>query len=192
MYCPVRLSQTKTQPYWKEEIPVVPIKPMIPYGTIWRQDGYLSRAGEKVDYIIRLDIYLLWVRYRGDPRFTSRWQSIILNRRWRLGQGDVWTGCCPFCSSSIQEFRVFERTLRCNRCLPLTSRWRYQGEFSYKLRKEIRAGHLSEVAKALRGPPQEVFRAMLAMELTGLAPIRFSSVKTQPPWELKKRRGKRG
>lgn len=175
-----------------EEIPILPIQPMIPEGLDWQQSGSLTRSGEKVEYIIRLDTYLLWVRYQGDPRFTSSWQSIILNRRWNLGQGDIWRGCCPFCSSDITEFCVFERTLRCKKCLPFDSRWRYQGQISYKLRRSIRMGDLSEVAKALQGKPNDVFRAMLAMELTGLAPTRFAIEKKQKPWTVRKKRGKRG
>jgi hypothetical protein len=53
-------------------------------------------------------------------------------------------------------------------------------------------GDLSEVAKALQGKPNDVFRAMLAMELTGLAPTRFAIEKKQKPWTVRKKRGKRG
>lgn len=192
MLCFVRLSRKKLQPYWMEEIPIVPIQPMIPTGSkTWQQSGKLSRAGEEVDYIIRLDTYLLYIRYRGDKRFSSSWHSIILHRTTHFKK-TIWRGCCPFCSSSLNEFCIYERTIRCKRCLPLRSRWRKQGQISYKYRQKIRMGDLSEVAKALKGTPNDVYRAMLAMEMTGLAPIRFTIPKEQQPWTIKKNRGKRG
>tara|TARA_R110002020_G_scaffold69890_2_gene181708 strand:+ start:1256 stop:1444 length:189 start_codon:yes stop_codon:yes gene_type:complete len=43
------------------------------------------------------------------------------------------------------------------------------------LRRSIRNGDLSKVSRSLQGSYSDVFRAQLAMELSGLAPVRFSS-----------------
>ena len=153
----------------------------------WLHSGYFSRGVERVDYVVRLDTYLMYVRYSGDERFCKGWQTAILNRRYSQFEGkDVWTVSCPFCSTNVHEVLFYEQSLRCKTCLPLGTRWRRQYQLTYRLRAAIREGALSKVQKALQGNPNEQFMAMLAMELTGLAPKRLSSPKKLGPWSQTK------
>jgi hypothetical protein len=140
----------------------------------WLHSGHFERGEERVDYVVRVDKYLLWVRYRGDSRLYSGWQSVILHRKWDRN-GVSWSGSCPFCCSQTYELLFYERSLRCRHCLELRSRSHKQHRLTADLRHSIRNGDLSPVSASLRGSYVDVFRAQLAMELTGLSPVRYSS-----------------
>tara|TARA_R110000824_G_C14671424_1_gene619114 strand:+ start:156 stop:353 length:198 start_codon:yes stop_codon:yes gene_type:complete len=55
-------------------------------------------------------------------------------------------------------------------------------------RSAIRAGALSKVMEGLTGSAREMQLAMIAMELTGLAPKKLSSPKNLGPWVQVKNR----
>lgn len=167
------------------------VDPMIRRNTGWLHSGRFSRGGESLDYVTRMDKYLLWVRYRGNPSLISTWQSLILHRHY-LFEAVKWSASCPWCCSQIYEFYVYKRSLRCRHCVILTSRWGRQMMVTQELRSEIRKGDLTNVSQNLQGGFREVFRAMLAMELTGLSPRRFSSPrKMDQAWTHSMKRSRR-
>jgi len=168
------LSKRRKQRFWKEEVPVIPIPPTIEGRKGWLHSGHFERGGERVDYVVRLDKYVLWVRYKGDERLHSGWQSVILHRKYDRN-GIYWSGSCPFCCSQTYELMFYDRSIRCKNCLELRSRSDRQHRLTEDLRRSIRNGDLSKVSRSLQGSYSDVFRAQLAMELSGLAPVRFSS-----------------
>ena len=168
------LSKRSSQRFWKEEVPVIPVSPTIEGRKGWLHSGHFERGKERVDYIVRMDKYLLWLRYIGDSRLYSGWQSVILHRKYDRN-GISWSGSCPFCCSQTYELMFYARSLRCRNCLNLRSRSHKQHRLTEDLRHSLRNGDLSKVSQSLQGSYSEVFRAQLAMELAGLAPIRFSS-----------------
>ena len=182
------LSKSKKQRYWKEEIPVIPIAPMVLGRKGWLRSGKFERGAEYVEYIARLDTYVCWVRYRGDKRLYSGWQSVLLNQRWSPSEGSIWSATCPFCCTNTRRLLFYERSVRCRSCLRLTSRWRKQMAETLPYRSAIRAGALSKIMEALTGKPREMQLAMLAMELTGLTPKKLSSPKNLAPWVQVKNR----
>ena len=182
------LSLSAGHSYWREEIPIVPIGPMIKGRSGWLHSGYFHRGDERVDYVVREDNYLCYIRYKGDHRLISTWQTLILNKRWFKADGFVWTGTCPFCCSTIRHVHIYSSSLRCRNCLPLKTRWKKQLDLTTRLRRSIREGALSKVQMALQGSPSDVYRAMLAMELSGLSPKKLSSPRNIAPWEQVKNR----
>lgn len=182
------LSKIRGHSYWKEEIPTIPIGPMVKDRKGWLHSGYFHRGGERVDYVTRTDKYICYLRYKGDNRLVSTWQTLFLNQRWFKLEGKVWSGTCPFCCSSIRNVLIYEKSLRCRNCLQLGSRWKKQLGATARLRRAIREGALSKVQESLQGSPKEIHKAMLAMELTGMAPKRLSSPKNMAPWEQVKNR----
>lgn len=182
------LSKSKNQRYWKEEIPVIPIGPMVLGRKGWVRSGRFERGDEYVEYIARLDTYVCWVRYRGDQRLYSGWQSVLLNQRFSMSEGRIWSGTCPFCCTNTRRLLFYERSIRCRSCLKLTSRWGKQLAATLPYRSAIRSGALSKVMEGLRGSPREMQMAMIAMELTGLSPKKLSSPRNLGPWVQVKNR----
>ena len=154
----------------------------------WLHSGHWSRGTERIDYVLRLDTYLLYLRYSGDDRFNSGWQTAILNLRVTKIEGEVWSVSCPFCTTNVRSILVGPKSLRCASCLRLPARWSKQNAITYPYRVAIRKGALSEVKAALQGSPKEKFLAMMAMELTGLSPKKMSSPKGVGPWVQTKNR----
>ena len=175
------LSKRSIQRFWKEEVPVIPIPPTIEGRKGWLHSGHFERGGERVDYVVRLDKYVLWLRYKGDERLYRGWQSVILHRKYDRN-GIYWSGSCPFCCSQTYDLMFYDRSLRCSNCLELRSRSDRQNRLTEDLRRSIRNGDLSKVSRSLQGSYSDVFRAQLAMELSGLAPVRFSS-KSVGSWD---------
>ena len=128
-----------------------------------------------------MDKYVLWLRYKGDERLYRGWQSVILHRKYDRN-GIYWSGSCPFCCSQTYDLMFYDRSLRCSNCLELRSRSDRQNRLTEDLRRSIRNGDLSKVSRSLQGSYSDVFRAQLAMELSGLAPVRFSS-KSVGSWD---------
>lgn len=154
----------------------------------WLHSGHWSRGSERIDYVLRLDTYLLYLRYSGDDRFNSGWQTAILNLRVTKIEGEIWSVSCPFCTTNVRSILVGPKSLRCASCLRLPTRWSKQNAITYPYRVAIRKGALSEVKAALQGSPKEKFLAMMAMELTGLSPKKMSSPKGVGPWVQTKNR----
>ena len=167
---------------------MIPIPPMVAKRKGWLHSGLFTRKGETVDYVARMDLFLCWVRYKGDSRLVGTWQSLILHKRWTMKDGIVWSGSCPFCCSQVYEIVFYERSLRCRNCLRLQSRWNKQTDLTRPLRNAIRRGELSEVSAKLQKGFPEAFQSVLAMEMTGLAPKRFSSPKETLAWKQVKNR----
>ena len=186
--CVLSLSFFASQPYWKEEIPTIRIDPMVRERLGWLHSGHWSRGTERIDYIARMDTYLLYLRYSGDGRFCSTWQTAILNKRVTQMEGEIWSVSCPFCTTNVRTVLIGPRSLRCSTCFRVPSRWAKQNTLTYPYRMAIRQGALSEVKAALRGTPRERVLAMMAMELTGISPKKMSSPKGVAPWHQKKNR----
>ena len=186
----VHLIKNREQSYWKEQVPKFSIEPMTTRNRGWLHSGKFGRGDETLDYVARMDKYLLWVRYKGNPGLISTWQCLILHRHRypNHNQKEFWSATCPYCCSQVYEFRVYKRSIRCSNCLSLTSRWQRQHKQTHSLRNEIRNGDLTQVSQKLQGSFSEVFQAMLAMELTGLAPRRFSSPRRVKLWNHTKYR----
>ena len=125
-----------------------------------------------------------------EPMTTRNRGCLILHRHRypNHNQKEFWSATCPYCCSQVYEFRVYKRSIRCSNCLSLTSRWQRQHKQTHSLRNEIRNGDLTQVSQKLQGSFSEVFQAMLAMELTGLAPRRFSSPRRVKLWNHTKYR----
>ena len=167
---------------------MIPINPMIKDISGWLHSGYFDRGDERVDYVAREDTYMCYLRYVGKNTLVSTWQTLFLNQRWFREDGVIWTGTCPFCSSTIRSVYIYESSLRCINCLPLTSRWSKQLAVTQKLRSAISTGALHQVQAFLQGNPRQVFVAMLAMELAGLSPKKLSSPKNMAPWKIHRNR----
>lgn len=184
----VHLIKNKKQSYWKEQIPMFSIEPMTTRKSGWLHSGKYSRDTEALDYVVRIDKHLLWVRYKGIPGLINTWQCLILHKFRYAQQDDLWAASCPYCCSQVYQFYIYKRSIRCRNCLSLRSRWQRQHKMTVGLRSEIKNGDLTKVSQKLQGSFSEVFRAMLAMELTGMSPRRFSSPKSVGSWKHTKYR----
>lgn len=152
----------------------------------WLHSGHLERKGERVDYIIRIDLGLVWLRYQGDTRFTHTWQCAYIyspsyrSKIPRLG--------CPFCGGIGREVLIFRRSLRCMGCMRLPSMSDHQKKQTISERRSIQSGDLEALADNLRGNPTQAYRAILAMELEGLRPRQFTIEKREQVWKHRKKR----
>ena len=158
----MRLSGTRKQRCWLEEIPRVRGKTLFSSRRGWLHSGHLERKGERVDYIIRIDLGLVWLRYQGDSRFTHSWPCAYIcspsyrSKIPRLG--------CPFCGGMDQLKQTISE------------------------RRAIQSGDLGVLAENLKGNPFQAYRAMLAMEMEGLRPRQFTVEKREQVWKHRKNR----
>ena len=155
----------------------------------WLHSGYLERREERVDYIARIDLGIVWVRYQGDSRFTHSWQCAYIcppsyrSKIPRLG--------CPFCGGMGQKILIYRRSLRCIGCIDIPSMADHQKKQSIEERRAIRSGDLEALAQRLKGTPSQAYRAILAMEIEGLRPRQFTVEKRNQVWRHKKSRSLR-
>lgn len=178
----------KKHPFWREEIPIIPVAPMVKDRHGWLHSGHWERGKERVEYITHMDTHLLYLRYTGDNRLVRGWQTAELNQRITQIEGEIWTVNCPFCCTNTRYILFYRDTLRCKHCLRLTSRWARQSKITYKYRAAIRKGELTKVKAALEGTAREKYLAMLAMELCGISPKKLTSPKQVAPWKQSKYR----
>ncbi len=183
----MRLSLNPRQQCWTEEVPKIPVLRLISSKTKIHQHGYFYRKNERVSYVLNFEKKILWLRYHGDKRFISTWQGCLFefHRTGRVG-GETYV-CCPFCRSRVSEIWFFISTLRCTYCLSLESRWQKQLTMTRRRRRKIEKGDLLSVAEGLSsGNPIEIYRTMVAMEMSGLSPKKLTIDNQSAIWILER------
>ena len=148
----------------------------------WLHSGHWERGKERVDYVTRMDTHMIYLRYTGDNRLVKGWQSVSLNRRFTMVEGEIWSADCPFCCSNTRSLLIYQNSLRCKHCMRLMARWTRQNKICYRYRAAIRKGNLTYVQAGLQGTPREKYLAMIAMEICGLSPRKLTSPREMSPW----------
>jgi hypothetical protein len=148
------------------------------------QSGRFIRKGEQIEYVVKRDEKLLYLRYRGNKMFVSTWQSVLFEY---VQEGRNWCQLfttCPFCGSPTEELYIWIRNLRCTRCFRYRARWDRQMRSTRKIRRKIEKGDLLSVAEGLVSEsPDEMYMAMVAMEMSGLSNRKLTSELTAQVWK---------
>ena len=178
----VSLSRKPKQRCWKEDIPKVDVSVLLDRRRTLFCDGYLSRKGELIDYLLYVRTGILWLRYHGDARFYQGWSSCTF-RSVHKNQYVL----CPFCWSSGNSVYIWSQGLRCVACLNVESRRRKEQLQTIEERSAIQNGNLDDIAKKLSsGTLSQRYRAIIAMEMTGLTERKYTIGGDRAAWKIKR------